>query len=447
MIQSFLKTGLLATLLLSSTAAFADDLARRASWQARFNPQETSGMTIRELTAGSPLAEAGLRVGDTILKVNGQTATSGPSWFDMTDALVAGRPYELLVRRGVDVLSVSASFPPVALESHEGLETIYDSITSDYGIRQRVIITRPEGITADAPGPAIFVLQGLSCSSIEATPGRSSNYIRILTDLAEQSGMIMMRVEKPGMGDSEGNCSETGFRTELNGYEVALRKLQALPYVDAGRILVYGNSMGSALAPYFANKFGLNAVISDGTYYRTWFEHMLEIERRIKQMQGMDESTINDLINRAYIPLYYGMLMEEKSYADVIREKPMLAEHNYHGPMHMYGRPMTFYHQMQDFDVAGNWQKLKAPVRIRWGTNDWIMSEYDNDMIMEVLTAAGHENAELYKYPGMDHWATIHESPANSFGGKPGVWEDRISGQLVEWAKDLNSQVNALGAD
>lgn len=442
MIQSFLKTSLMAALLAAIPAALGADLDRRAMWQARFTPQEASGMTIREITDGSPLASAGLSVGDTVLSVNGKSATAGPDWYDITDALVSGKPYELLVRRGTDVMTVSATFPPVPLETHEGIETIYDSITSDYGIRQRVIVTRPEAITAAAPGPAIFVLQGLSCSSIEATPGRRSNYIRILTDLVQNSGMVVMRVEKPGLGDSEGNCSKTDFATELNGYETALKKLQSFPYVDKARILVYGNSMGSALAPYFANKFGLNAVISDGTYYRTWFEHMLEIERRIKQMQDMDESKVNDLINKAYIPLYYGMLIEEKTYADVIRETPLLAEHNYHGPAHMYGRPTSFYHQMQDFDVAGNWQKLKAPVRIRWGTNDWIMSEYDNDIIMKVLEAAGHPNAQLYKYPGMDHWATIHESAKNSFTGQPGVWEDRISGQLVEWAKDLNSQAN-----
>ncbi|WP_417462066.1 PDZ domain-containing protein [Kordiimonas sp.] len=447
MIQFFLKTGLVAALFASTAATMADDLERRAQWQARFGGQEGAGMALQEVTEGSPLATAGLVAGDTILAVDGQPATRGTTWNDITDALVADRPYKLLVRRGTDLNTVSVNFPPVLLEEHAGVETVYGSITSDYGIRQRTIVTRPETITADAPGPAIFMLQGLSCSSIEATPGRRSNYIRILTDLVEQSGMVVMRVEKPGMGDSEGNCSQTDFITELNGYETALKKLKSLPYVDPSRILVYGNSMGSALAPYFANKYGLNAVISDGTYYRTWFEHMLEIERRIKQMQGMEESKINDLINRAYIPLYYGMLIEEKTYADVIREKPLLADHNYHDDAHMYGRPTAFYHQMQDFDVAGNWQKLRAPVRIRWGTNDWIMSEYDNDIIMEVLRKASHTNAQLYKFPGMDHWATIHESPENSFNGKPGVWEDRISGQLIDWVKELNNQTNTPPGD
>jgi pimeloyl-ACP methyl ester carboxylesterase len=169
---------------------------------------------------------------------------------------------------------------------------------------------------------------------------------------------------------------------------------------------------------------------------------MLEIERRIKKMQGLDETKINRLINKAYIPLYYGMLIEKKSYRQVINEQPTLAEHNYHRQAHMYGRPVEFYHQLQDFDIAGNWASLKAPVRIRWGTNDWIMSEYDNDIIIGMLKDAGHTNAKLYKYPGLDHWSTVHKTAKDSFTGTPGKWEDRISHQLIDWAKELNSQTN-----
>ncbi len=421
-----------------------EELARRAQWQARFQLGDTPGAVIRTLEAGTPLYQAGLRVGDQLLSVDGAIIDTHPTWNDITDALTAGAPRHLQVRRGQKIHSFDVTFPPAEKESYPNIEVHYDQITSDYNIKQRVIITKP--VNTDGLQPAIFVLQGLSCSSIEYLPGRRSNYIRSLRTLVEKSGMVVMRTEKPGLGDSEGNCSQTDFATEINGYEVALQKLKALPYVDPNRILVYGNSMGSALAPYLANKFNLNAVISDGTFYRSWFEHMLEIERRIKAMQGLDETTINKLINQAYIPLYYGMLIEKKSYAEVITENPLLAEHNYHGAKHMYGRPMSFYHQFQDFDFAGNWQKLEVPVRIRWGTNDWIMSEYDNDMIMEVLTKAGHKDAELYKYPNLDHWSTIHQSTADSFSGKEGVWDDNISDQLIKWAKDINMKANGKPA-
>lgn len=443
MMSSMLKYTVAAMIVAASPPSFSadtDELLRRASWGARFERSDTVGVRIRELSDASGLRSAGLAVGDTLITVNGTSVAGDGVWDDMTDALVAGQEYDLVFKRAGETHSAQARFAPQPFEQYEGIDVRYDQITNDYGIRQRVIISRPEN--ASAPLPAIFVVGGLSCSSIEYTPGRQSNFIRSLRDLVQQSGMVVLRVEKPGLGDSEGNCSTTDFKTELNGYEVALEKLQSLPYVDPDRIMIYGNSMGSALAPYFANEYGLNAVVADGTWYRTWFEHMLEIERRIKRMQGMTESDVNRLINTAYIPLYYGMLVEKKSYGEVIEERPLLTEHNYHGANHMYGRPMAFYHQMQDFDIAGNWSKLRVPVRIRWGTNDWIMSEYDNDMIMDVLTANNHPNAALYKFEGLDHWDTLHDTAADSFNGRPGRWDDRISQQIIEWAQELNSQQN-----
>ena len=422
-----------------------NDLPRRAQWGARFEQMPSAGMRIRSLEEGSALAEAGLRVGDVVVRINNNRIVDRPSWDDLTDALVADKTYTVTARRNNETVTTQVRFTPVPLESYPGIETTYDQIMSDHGIRQRIIITRPEQKTG--PQPAIFVLQGLSCSSIEYWPGRTSNFIRTLRHLVAKSGMIVMRTEKPGLGDSEGNCSQTDFATELNGYEVALEHLKSLPYVDPDRILVFGSSMGSALAPYFANKFNLNAVISDGTYYRTWFEHMLEIERRIKSYQGHNETTVNQLMNEAYIPLYYGMLVQKKSYADVIDEHPLLGSHNYHQDRHMYGRPVEFYHQMQDFDVAGNWQKLKAPVRIRWGTSDWIMSEADNHMIMEVLQKAGHPDAELFIFEGLDHFNTIQPSMEASFQGASGEWDDQIADQIVEWAISLNSQVNPIASD
>ena len=103
----------------------------------------------------------------------------------------------------------------------------------------------------------------------------------------------------------------------------------------------------------------------------------------------------------------------------------------------MYGRSMEYYHQIQDFNFAKAWQEVQIPVRIRWGTNDWIMSEFDNDMIINVLEKKGHKDHELYKYPNLDHWSTIHPDYSASFYGKAGKWEDKISQQIIDWAWEI----------
>ena len=75
--------------------------------------------------------------------------------------------------------------------------------------------------------------------------------------------------------------------------------------------------MGSAIAPLLANEFNLAGVISDGVFFKTWFEHMLEIERRILGFKGNSEAEIvekNELI--LYPPILWNAYSEENVQAN-----------------------------------------------------------------------------------------------------------------------------------
>jgi pimeloyl-ACP methyl ester carboxylesterase len=440
-----LMLGFVLPMLLSNSMALAqpndDTQTRRARWEATFEPAAPTGRLLKTLMPTSGLLAAGLQVGDILLAVNGEVIKNADHWWDLTYNLRADTPIIITYKRAADVFQTTARFTPTPKEEYENIAVEYGFIRSDYNLLQRYIVTIPNK-QSSRPQPAIFVVGGLSCSSIEILPGRTSNFIRTLRDVVTQSDMAVMRIEKPGVGDSEGRCSETDFTTELNGYELALQKLLADPRIDRNRVIVFGSSMGSALAPYLASKYQLNGIIADGTFYRSWFEHMLEIERRILAMQGNQQAEISAKMNQAYIPLYYKMLIEKKTFDEIIEENALLAPYNYHGAETMYGRPMAFYHQLQDFDVAGAWSSTAVPTRIRWGTNDWIMSEYDIDMLHQLLLQKDSVDVQVEKFEGMDHWYTIHDSATASFRGEPGLWDERISQQVIEWAKSLNKQVN-----
>ncbi|MCL6267399.1 alpha/beta fold hydrolase [Flagellimonas myxillae] len=411
-------------------------LGRRSSWEAKIQGPQTGkpGAKILEIDTNSPLAKAGFLANDLIVAVNGTTVNSDEIWTEISYGLRANTPTQIKVIRNHQSIEKMVEFNPLEKEKHAGLDTYYEEVTSAHGITQRIIITKPK---KTGKQPAVVLIGGLSCSSIETYPGRSGNWVQTIKDLVEKSGMVVMRIEKPGVGDSEGDCSQSDFVTDLAGYQAAIQYFKTKPYVDSSRIVVYGSSMGSALAPLLANEFDLAGVISDGTFYKTWFEHMLEIERRILQFQGNTESQITEKMNKYYFPLYYGMMVQKKSYQDVVDENPALADYNYHSPAHMYGRPVAYYQQLQEFDLAGQWEKIKVPVRILRGTHDWIMSAFDNHMIMEVLKRNGHTDHLLHEYPGLDHWNTIHESPKNSFEGKPGKWDEGTINLIINWAREM----------
>ncbi len=430
------KTLLFVLSILSFTLINGQELARRATLQAWVKSPDdiTPGATIMSIQPDSPLEQAGVKVGDRIIQINDRKILRSEDWSHMLYKIRSNQNTNFHIKRGTQWFTISIKLNPLDKEDHDGLTTYYESIVSDYGIRQRTIITTPN---PNKKLPAIFLVQGLSCSTIEKYSSRSSNWVKMIESLVEQSGMVVMRVDKPGVGDSEGDCGCTDFKTELNGYETALQDLKTKNYVDTTKIVVYGASMGSALAPWLTNRYNLAGVISDGTFFKTWFEHMLEIERRIRQMSGDDEATIAKKMNEIYIPFYYGMLIQKKSYQEVIEEYPALKDYNYHAPKHMYGRPMEYYQQLQDFDLASSWEKVKVPVRILYGSNDWIMSEFDNHMIIQVLERVKHKDHELYIYPGLDHWNTIHESPDDSFNFKPGKWDPELPKLVIRWTKEM----------
>ena len=429
---------LFTTLLLLCSSFFvqAQLLGRRSSWEAQITGPQSGkpGALIRAIDQNSPLAHAGFASNDLIINVDGVPITSDEAWTEVSYSLRSNQPTLIKAIRNSKLIEKSVQFNPLEKEVHIGLDTYYEEVTSSYGITQRIIITKPKKPGKQA---AVVLIGGLSCSSIETYPGRSSNWVQTIMDLVEKSGMVVMRIEKPGVGDSEGDCSQSDFLTDLEGYRAAIAYFKSKPYVDTSRIVVYGSSMGSALAPLLANEFDLSGVISDGTFFKTWFEHMLEIERRILQFKGNTESQIAQQMNDYYFPLYYGMLVQKKSYQEIVDEYPALAEYNYHSPQHMYGRPMAYYQQLQDFDLAGQWEKVKVPVRILRGTNDWIMSAHDNHMIIQVLEKNGHKDHLLHEYPGLDHWNTIHETPKNSFEGKPGKWDEGTINIVIEWAREI----------
>ncbi len=433
---SFVIAVIVYSFLVPNITVNGQTLGRRASWEAKITgPTDNSpGSKIVSIQEGSPLQKAGIRSNDIILKVNNTFIGNTEIWSDVTYGLKGGASTMLEVLRREKKLQFSVRLNSIPKELHDGLETFYEEVATTYGITQRTIITKPKNQGKQA---AIVLIGGLSCSSIETYPGRKGNWVQTIKDLVEKSGMVVMRIEKPGVGDSEGDCGESDFLTDLEGYRAAIKNLKSKAYVDPSKIVVYGSSMGSALAPLLVNEFDLAGVISDGTFFKTWFEHMLEIERRILQFQGNSESEIVEKLNKYYIPLYYGMLIQKKTYQEVIDEYPALSEFNYHSPEHMYGRPVAYYQQLQNFDLAGQWEKIKVPVRILRGTNDWIMSSFDNQMIVEVLKKNGHTDHILHEYVGLDHWNTIHKTPKNSFEGKEGAWDEGTITTIIDWAREI----------
>lgn len=108
-------------------------------------------------------------------------------------------------------------------EEYPNIDVIYDFVVGPKGERLRTIIAKPHDATGKLP--VIFVTGWLSCDSVEAPPDKEpgSGVVHhdatalAFRELAQLRGFALFRMDKQGCGDSEGNCAETDFESELAG--------------------------------------------------------------------------------------------------------------------------------------------------------------------------------------------------------------------------------------
>ena len=247
----------------------------------------------------------------------------------------------------------------------------------------------------------------------------------------------MTRVDKPGVGDSEGpQCSDYAYNEELSIHFDALKKLKTLSFVDTNNIILFGDSMGGAMAPQVAAANpGIKAIMIYGGYVKTWYEHMLEIERRIAQLSGRSPSEVDELM-KGWSEFYSLYLNEKMTPGQIIAKRPHLAG-LWAGqtPLHQYGRPAEFYIEANEKNLPKAWESMNMKVLVMYGEYDWIMSKEDHEMITEIVNRKHPGRATFIGWPKLNHDLTVSQSLHDAFntGNTSSLFDESIVARMLEW--------------
>lgn len=319
------------------------------------------------------------------------------------------------------------------LESHACCDTTYGSVTAPGGQRLRTIVTRPHDLGGRLP--AILFTAWLSCDSVELRAGAQDGWSVFQRALVADTGALVMRVDKPGSGDSEGVCAETGYDAEVAGYRAAFEELARREDVDPARLAIVGGSMGGATAPLVGQNRPLAAVAVWGTFAKTWLEHMLELERRRLTLSGDAPGMVNEKM-RGYGELHALFLTHRMLPREVVAARPHLKALWYDAPDGLYGRPASFHHEAQAANVLAAWTRVTAPVLAVHGEYDWIMSRADHELIAEVVNRGRPGTARFVEVPRTDHHFMAYDSAEQAFreeGGRPSLEAVRA---VVGWVRE-----------
>jgi pimeloyl-ACP methyl ester carboxylesterase len=421
--------------LLVGSSFGTEELPRIGLLGARISASGKSGegATIRRIIDGSEAQRIGLTANDKILTLNGRAIDTDLDVENFFYRQPANAKISLTILRDAKRVNLEATLPPLPRENFAGIEYTYDYIRNNKGQRLRTIVTRPAGAAEKVPG--IFVVGWLSCDSCEYPLGPGSGMDQLLAYLVKDSGFAVVRMDKPGVGDSEGVCAEADFKSEISGFEAAFKSIEKYPFIDPDRIAVVGMSNGGGFAPVAAPAARVKGFVAIGSWGRTWYEHMLAIERQSRIANGVEPAKINSDLKKI-IDFYRLYLIEKET------PKQILAAHSQwkgiwdDGEVTQYGRPAAFYQQLQDLNLGEVWAAVKVPVLVVRGEYDWIMPREDGYAIVESVNKSG-PLAKYIELPRTTHGLSQFESLTATTKSGRGEYFKPVEATVTEFLKGV----------
>lgn len=422
-------------LAVTAAACSASALERQADWQTVITgTQPKTPIAVRSVEGDSPAARAGLRAGDQLLTINGVTIKDSHDLFRARHRSKYGSEVVFAVDRGGARFDVRFTPRETPYEQHPGSETIYGSASTAKGFEIRLITTRPAGA---GKWPAIVFIPWLSCDSVDYPRGAPDGWGRMLFELIRSSQSVVVRIEKAGVGDSTGpSCMDADLEDDLAGFRAGLKAVGELPYVDANNLFLFGGSIGAALVPILAREIPVKGIIASGGFYKTWLEHMLELERRRLTLSNRTPGDVNAAL-RGYADFYSLYLNGKATPAEVGARRPELASLWYDLPAHQYGRPARYYHQVQGLNVAQAWSAIDVPVLVVYGEYDWIMSREDQELLVAVVNGRRPNSATLIVVPRMGHNIETFASMAKAFEDDGGEYASSVAADVLRWIRTV----------
>jgi pimeloyl-ACP methyl ester carboxylesterase len=250
----------------------------------------------------------------------------------------------------------------------------------------------------------------------------------------------LFRVDKQGVGDSEGECSSTDFESELAGYRAAFGALKRYEFMDQERVYILGISNGGGIAPLVpesdADHARIRGYIVVGGWVKTWFEHMLEIERRRFALMGKSPGDVNDRM-KGVATLYHDWLVGHRKVSDLLADHAGLADLWPEGKdqAHLYERPLAFYEQLQNLNLGAAWSHVRVPTLVLHGQYDWIMSRDDHELIAQYVNADRPGLSRFVELPGTGHTFQHYVSADDGFHGKDSKFDPNVTKILIDWLR------------
>jgi len=392
--------------------------------RARLKLATSQALLVSRVNAGTAAAEAGLAAGDIIVEAAGKPVGSPEEYIAVVQRLYAGDKLPLTVLRNGQRLSLTLTLKPRPFETSPDFEVLYRSVNTVAG-RRRVIVTKPKG---QSKFPAVLLVGGIGCYSLDNLDPEGA-YGRVLYGLTLK-GFATMRVEKTGIGDSEGPpcmSPQADLRQEVAGYLAGLRALKSYDFVDTSRVFIFGHSIGGIVGPLVAMEEPVRGLVAAETVGTDWFEYELENSRRQALLAGTPYDQLERRA-RQWRECKQRLLLDKQTPEQILKDTPACAEYL------AYPAPYTYIQQLADLNLAEVWKKVEAPALFIYGTSDFLTSAAEHEYLRDMVNSFRPGSAAYVQIEGMGHGFERAASQRENF-------EQRRSGAQTEFHTQVFDEI------
>jgi len=388
-----------------------------------------AGLYVAGVLDGSAAAAAGVSAGDFVTAIDGETLDDALHLLEVSRRRRSGSVVTFRTARDGVVREVQAVAPPLPTETSEAGDVQLGAVEVR-GHRLRTIVNIPR--TA-GPHPAVLYLQGLRGRSCEY-PLEPDAALRKLVDGWTRAGLLVLRVERSGVGDSEGPaCSRTDLDMELDGYLAGIDHLRAREDVDPRRVSLFGQSFGAMTAPLLALERSVAGILVYGASGARWHDCVVDTTRRQRRLARVAEarveaevalwSELHALVCReGWTPT---LAFERHPHLQALRSIDCIGET-------LWGRHVSVYQQLDALDLFSVWGSVGragTPVVVGRGEYDWICTREEGEAIVRAVGPTGRYE----EIPRTGHdWLSYEAFEASRQWGE-GRWDGRVVDATVAW--------------
>jgi pimeloyl-ACP methyl ester carboxylesterase len=404
----------------------------------QYGLEKAQGAALQNVMPDTAAAKAGLKPNDVIIAVGDQEVQDLQSFQRILRKYYAGDTVKLTVLRD-KTEKVMVDLVPIARpkETSTDYDVIHDFATTKDG-RVRTIITKPK---EGGKQPAIIIVQGVAPMTVDFGIFQQ-HPLKPMVDQLTKAGLVTMRVERLGMGDSEGtDPMATRLPQDVSTFSEALKKLRTYDFVDADNVFILAHSSGGALAPLIAQGEKVKGIITYAAFARPFTDHVIEASKKQWELELMKEDEVKANVEKMsrFIKACY---VDRQTPSDVFGKYPDLKEFMAKSMQQGGGNAIDGLHyevwqQLAALDLPKEWAKVDANVLAIWGEADFASCKSDSEVIAKAVNATHAGKGAFETMPGIDHmWNHAEDQEESFMAGFGGKYNPALGERIQGWVKE-----------